>query len=738
MSIPPEQATPLELFRQELEDQVVILNQALLDLEADPANADGFDRLMRAAHSVKGAARIVGLHDLVALAHAFEDTLVAVRDGRLPLSQALLSSLFAIVDWLETIHACAAAELPAWLDSQRAFLEGLAQALMAGSTATASPLVQAEVSVAPAPPGEPVQATPAPERVVRVDADQLNRIMALAGEALVEAKWLQPFADSLAQLKDRQNEMVALVEQLHQQLSEPGSRGGRDLIEQVRAKERDCQQLLVDRLGELELFARRSNNVAYRLYREVIGSNMRPFNDGLAGFPRMVRDISRSLGKQVRLEVIGKGTLVDRDILKRLESPLTHILRNAIDHGVETPEVRLAAGKSAEATLRIEAMHRGGMLAIHVADDGRGVDLAAVRRKLVQRQLMEAEAVARLNEADLLNALMLPGFSTAGTVTELSGRGVGLDVVRSMVQEVGGSVRLSSSVGAGTSIHFQLPLTLSVVRTLLVEIAGEPYAFPLARLDQIVAIDLSAIHGVEGRDTFNLDDRTIGLVAAREVMALPPLERLPDPVPLVVISDHSNVYGVMVDRFLGEQDLVVRPLDNRLGRVPNISAAALMGDGLPILIVDVPELVRSIDARLMQGDLRSLAAAPPVTSSRQRVLVVDDSATVRQSLGRCLSGAGYRVEQAADGREAWTALQGQEVDLVLTDVEMPVMDGLELVRLLRQEPRLANVPVMIVSSREGEQDRLLGLEAGADYYLDKGSFSDARLLAAVHDLIGPA
>jgi len=737
MSIPPEQATPLELFRQELEDQVLILNQALLDLEADPANADGFDRLMRAAHSVKGAARIVGLHDLVALAHAFEDTLVAVRDGRLPLSQVLLSRLFAIVDWLETIQRCAAAELPAWIDSQRAVLEGLAQALQAGPTAPST--APSSTSAPPLiPPSEPPQATLTPERVVRVDADQLNRIMALAGEALVEAKWLQPFADSLAQLKDRQNEMVALVEQLHQQLSEPGSPGGRDLIDQVRAKERDCQQLLVDRLGELELFARRSNNVAYRLYREVIGSNMRPFSDGLAGFPRMVRDISRSLGKQVRLEVIGKGTLVDRDILKRLESPLTHILRNAIDHGVETPERRLAAGKPAEATLRIEAMHRGGMLAIHVADDGRGVDLAAVRRKLVQGQLMAAEAVARLSEADLLDALMLPGFSTAGSVTELSGRGVGLDVVRSMVQEVGGSVRLSSSAGAGTSIHFQLPLTLSVVRTLLVEIAGEPYAFPLARLDQIVAMDQSAIHGVEGRDTFNLDDRTIGLVAAREVMALPPLERLPDPVPLVVISDHNNVYGVMVDRFLGEQDLVVRPLDNRLGRVPNISAAALMGDGLPILIVDVPELVRSIDARLMHGDLRSLAAAPPATIPRRRVLVVDDSETVRQSLVRCLSGAGYRVEQAADGREAWTALQGQDVDLVLTDVEMPVMDGLELVRLLRQQPRLASLPVMIVSSREGEQDRLLGLEAGADYYLDKGRFSDARLLAAVLDLIGPA
>jgi len=735
MSTPPEQATPLELFRQELEDQVAILNQALLDLEVDPANADGFDRLMRAAHSVKGAARIVGLHDLEALAHAFEDTLVAVRDGRLFLSQALLSRLFTIVDCLETIQGCAPAEMPGWIDSQRPVLEAWARSLMTGSSDDAPVAAPAE---ALAPSGEPTQGPPAPERVVRVDADQLNRIMALAGESLVEAKWLQPFADSLAQLKDRQNEMVALVEQLHQQGSEPGSRDGRDLLEQVRAKERDCQELLVDRLGELELFARRANNVAYRLYREVIGSNMRPFSDGLAGFPRMVRDISRSLGKQVRLEVIGKGTLVDRDILKRLESPLTHILRNAIDHGVETPEARLAAGKPAEATLRIEALHRGGMLAIHVADDGRGVDLAAVRRKLVQRQLMAAEAVARLSEADLLDALMLPGFSTATAVTELSGRGVGLDVVRAMVQEVGGSVRLSSTAGAGTSIHFQLPLTLSVVRTLLVEIAGEPYAFPLARLDQIVAIDQSSIHGVEGRDTFSFDGRTIGLVAAREVMALPPLEKLPDPVPLVVISDHSNVYGVMVDRFLGEQDLVVRPLDSRLGRVANISAAALMGDGLPILIVDVPDLVRSIDARLMRGDLHSLAAVPPAPCSRRRVLVVDDSATVRQSLVRCLIGAGYRVEQAADGREAWTALQGQEFDLVLTDVEMPLMDGLELVRQLRQQPRLASLPVMIVSSREGEQDRLLGLEAGADYYLDKSSFSDARLLAAVHDLIGPA
>jgi len=400
--------------------------------------------------------------------------------------------------------------------------------------------------------------------------------------------------------------------------------------------------------------------------------------------------------------------------------------------------VRPSAGKPAEATLRIEALHRGGMLAIHVSDDGRGVDLEAVRRSLVQRRLMEAEVVERCSEADLLDALMIPGLSTAAAVTELSGRGVGLDVVRAMAQEVGGSVRLSSTAGAGTSLHFQLPLTLSVVRTLLVEIAGEPYAFPLARLDQIVAIDPRAIHGVEGRDTFSLDERTIGLVAAREVMALPPLERLPDPVPVVVISDHSNVYGVMVDRFLGEQDLVVRPLDSRLGRVPNISAAALMGDGQPILIVDVPDLVRSIDARLMEGDRRPLAAVPPVLRHPRRLLVVDDSSTVRESLVRCLTGAGYRVEQAADGREAWSALQGQAFDLVLTDVEMPQMDGLELVRLLRQLPRLNTVPVMILSSREGEQDRLLGLEAGADYYLGKGNASDGRLLAAVHDLIGPA
>jgi two-component system sensor histidine kinase and response regulator WspE len=570
-----------------------------------------------------------------------------------------------------------------------------------------------------------------------VEAENLNRIMALSGEMLVEAKWLQPFADSLSLLKDRQKDLQATIEVLRLQLTEAGQTASLELVEKARSKERECRDTLSERLGELELYALRTTNLSYRLYREVIGSNMRPFSDAIVAFPRMVRDLSTSLGKQVQLEVLGKGTLVDRDILRKLESPLTHILRNAVDHGIELPEERMAAGKPARGTIRVEALHRGGMLSITISDDGRGVRYEQVRRLLVERGLFTVEEAENLSEPDLCQILYQPGFSTSETVTEVSGRGVGLDVVSSMASEVGGTVRFSSIAGEGTSIHFQLPLTLSVVRTLLVEIADEPYAFPLARLDQIVAIDTSDINVMEGRECFMLDGVSIGLISARQVMKFPEASQSPEPIPVVVISDHSKVYGVVVDRYLGEQDLVVRPLDPRLGKVANVSAAALMGDGQPILIVDTVDLVRSIDAVLQNSSLRS-PAAQQVQVSTQRILIADDSPVALDLQARLVQSRGYQVDRAVNGLEAWKAIREGRYQLLVTDVEMPEMDGISLIQALRKEQRFRHLPIIISSSREAEQDRLKGMEAGADYYLVKSNFQDEALLDAIHQLIGPA
>ncbi|MFZ4804469.1 MAG: hybrid sensor histidine kinase/response regulator [Synechococcus lacustris] len=743
MSEPLPEATPLELFRLELEERIGGLNSSLLILEAAPSSQEAFDQFMRSVHSVKGAASIVVLQPLVRVAHALEDYFVGVKSGKFILDSNAVSQAFRCIDLFQDISRLPSDQIREWLSARSPELDQLLQCLedlmpSDGSTPSSPQPLSSATDPSYLRSAEEVLAMPgANERVVRVEADNLNRIMALSGEMLVEAKWLQPFADSLNLLKDRQKDLQVTIESLRLQLSEAGQSSSLELVERARQKEKECRDTLSERLGELELYALRTTNLSYRLYREVIGSNMRPFSDAIVAFPRMVRDLASGLGKQVHLEVVGKGTLVDRDILRKLESPLTHILRNAIDHGIELPALRADQGKSSGGTIRMEALHRGGMLSITIADDGAGVPYDEVRRKLVDAGLFNFDEAQALSEVELCEQLFQPGFSTAKSVSELSGRGVGLDAVSAMANDVGGTVRFSSVPSEGTSIHFQLPLTLSVVRTLLVEIAGEPYAFPLARLDQILSIEVSDISVMEGRECFNLDGVSIGLIWARQVMNFPEANNPSSSIPVVVISDHAKVYGVVVDRYLGEQDLVVRPLDPRLGKVANVSAAALMGDGQPILIVDTVDLVRSIDALLQSSELQSHATIKQLVEGK-RILVVDDSPVALELQARLVLSRGYRVDKAVDGAEAWRLLRENCFDLIVTDVEMPEMDGITLVKTMRLDPKFAQLPIIISSSRGSDSDRLQGLEAGADYYLVKSSFQDDALLDAIHQLIGAA
>ncbi|NEP49956.1 MAG: hybrid sensor histidine kinase/response regulator, partial [Moorea sp. SIO3C2] len=579
----------------------------------------------------------------------------------------------------------------------------------------------------------------AKERVVRVSAENLNSLMGLAGESLVEANWLQPFADSLITLKKHQMELSKILEKLQHALAiSQVNQVGEEYLKVARQKEQECREILGDRMSELELYARRTANLSDRLYREVIASHMRPFADGVQSFPRMIRDIARKLNKQVKLDITGKSTAVDRDILQKLEAPLTHILRNSVDHGIEPPQDRVAIGKPAQGTVRLEAVHRGGMLSITVADDGKGIDPEKLREKIVRKKMITPEMASQLAEHELMEFLFLPGFSTAKQVTEISGRGVGLDIAKSMVQEVGGTLRATSKLGQGTSFHFQLPLTLSVIRTLLVDIYGEPYAFPLARIDKIVMVDKKEISVVENRQYFTLNDENIGLVAAHQVLELDDSYIKSETLPVVIISDQSNRFGLVVDKFLGERDLVVRPLDPRLGKVQDINAAALMGDGSPILIVDVSDLVRSIDNLLNNRQLNQVSGDPDDTDIQQpkRILVVDDSITVRQMERKLLENQGYEVEVAVNGMDGWNAVRTNPYDLVISDIDMPRMNGIELVSHIKSHDKLKSIPVIIISYKDREQDRIQGLEAGANYYLTKSSFHDDSLLNAVIDLIG--
>ena len=747
----------MELFRQEVEAQTIALNQGLIAIEAQPNSTQKLESLMRAAHSIKGAARIVGLDAAVDLSHRMEDCFVAAQNQTITLRAAQIDALFRSVDLIQTLSQTA--DVQQWLSHHQSELESIRSALSFGSEPEPT-IVPDEPAAVPIEPttvldepaivsdepaivsDEPAiipivrsERSPEPEssaprdRAVRISADILNRIVGLAGESMVEAHWLQPFTDSLMHLRSRQLALSKILEELQQSLQQT------DLLEQLRHQERECRNLLSDRIIELGEYIRRTDNLSDRLYREVIRSQMQPFVDGVQGFPRMVRDLAHQLGKQVNLSIIGEQTAVDRDILKKLEVPLTHILRNAVDHGLELPQQRIEAGKPAEGTIVLEAGHRGGMLMITVSDDGKGIDPNQVRQQIIRRSLATPEVAHRMSHSELMEFLFLPGFSLSKKVTELSGRGVGLDIVKAMAQEVSGTVRAMSSPGVGTSFHFQLPLTLSVVRTLLVEIASELYAFPLSRIDRIISLDRDSISIVENQPYFTDNDQNVGLISLHQVFNLPAPASTPESLCVIILSYQSALYGLIVDRALGERELVVRPLDPRLGKVQDISAAALMSDGGLVLIVDVSDLVRSMNLLLEAGRLTPVGEQDS-KPMQKRILVVDDSITVREVERKLLEKQGYQVDVAIDGVDGWNAVHNQAYDLVISDIDMPRMNGIELIQQIKTHPRLRSIPVIVMSYRDRESDRLQGLDAGADYYLTKNSFQDNSLIQAVVDLIG--
>lgn len=775
----------IELFRSETAACTEVLSRGLVELESG-GRAD-LESLMRAAHSIKGAARVVGFDVAVQVAHALEDCLVKAQDGLLALPREAIDVLLAAVDVLAEIGQLLPTDLESWqaqrgagvadlLDRLRHLAQlklsvpnapspsllGLGQQSerLAARFSAAPSEVQIQIkgaghaeggaaaslvpsgslapvaSVAPAAGG----LAPARDRVVRVNAQSINRLMGLAGESLVESRRVQTFSGALGRLRRRQAELATLLEMLERQGGAALDALARSTLEDARTRAAECRTLLGEQLNDLDGYARRVDDLSDRLYREALKSRMRPFGDCAHGFPRMVRDVARQLGKDVRFELSGEATDVDRDVLESLEAPLTHLLRNAVDHGLEAAPGRESAGKPAQGVVRVEARHHAGMLAITVSDDGRGIDPGALRAKIVERGLLAESVVQNLTSVELFEFIFLPGFSTARAVTEISGRGVGLDAVRSMVEAVSGVVRVSSELGRGTSFYLQLPVTRSVMRAVVAEVAGEAYAFPLLRIERILRVAASDVQTLGAVQYFVLEGENVSLVGASQILGFGSEQPKTREICVVVIGDRTRRYGIAVDKFLGEHDLVVRPLDPRLGKVQDIAAAAILVDGAPALILDVDDLMRSIEKLAQTGRIDKLTARADGKQGapRKRVLVVDDSITVREVERQLLVNRGYEVDVAVDGIDGLNSARRQRYDLIVSDIDMPRLNGLELVRAIKQDPKLGATPIIIVSYKDREEDRMRGLDAGANYYLTKSSFHDETLVRAVEELIGSA
>lgn len=760
----PEQmrdASLLELFSLEAEAQTQVLSAGLLALERDPTLADQLESCMRAAHSLKGAARIVGVDAGVSVAHVMEDCLVSAQEGRLLLRPEHIDALLQGTDLLMRIatpdNNPEAADIEAYVTLMARLLDPTAPLVAPAEPVMAERIISELMLEAPVPEVEPpapvVEPPPAPalrktkrttengERVLRVTAERLNSLLDLSSKSLVETQRLKPHLATMQRLKRMQSNSLRALENLNVHLKDHAlSLEAQEALEDARRLLAQSQQLLMEKNAELDEFAWHASQRAQVLYDTALACRMRPFADVLSGQVRMVRDLGRDLGKQVRLEIEGEKTQVDRDVLEKLEAPLTHLLRNAVDHGIELPEQRLLAGKPAEGLIRLRASHQAGLLVLELSDDGNGVDLEKVRRSIVERNLSPAETAAQLSEEELLTFLFLPGFSLRDRVTEVSGRGVGLDAVQHMVRQLRGAVVLEQTAGEGSRFHLEVPLTLSVVRSLVVEVGDEAYAFPLAHIERMCDLEPADIVQVEGRQHFWYEGRHVGLVAASQLLHRPASQNSGQTLKVVVIRERDAIYGVAVERFIGERTLVVLPLDERLGKVQDISAGALLDDGSVVLIVDVEDMLRSVEKLLNTGRLERIArhSNQVVEAARKRILVVDDSLTVRELQRKLLLNRGYDVAVAVDGMDGWNALRSEDFDLLITDIDMPRMDGIELVTLLRRDNRLQSLPVMVVSYKDREEDRRRGLDAGADYYLAKASFHDDALLDAVVELIGGA
>ncbi len=380
------------------------------------------------------------------------------------------------------------------------------------------------------------------------------------------------------------------------------------------------------------------------------------------------------------------------------------------------------------------------MLQVIVSDDGRGIDPEVLREAIVKKKFTAANLAAKMSHAELFEFLFLPRFTLKETVTEISGRGVGLDVVRDMVKKLRGTVAISSQPGKGSRFVLQLPLTLSVARMLLVEIDGEPYAFPLPYITHALKLPKASIRLLEGRQHFEFEGGQIGLITAHQVLGRGKAKPMGDELPVIVVENSGQFYGVVVDRFLGERELVVHSLDPRLGKVKDISAGALMEDGSPLLIIDVEDLVHSIGQLVAGGPLSRIQEIETTAAAerKKRILIVEDSLTVRELERKLLDNAGYEVEVAVNGMDGWNAVRTGHFDLMISDIDMPRMDGIELVKLIRNDPHVKSLPVIVVSFKDREEDRQRGLEAGADYYMVKENFQPEALRDAVRDMIGSA
>lgn len=679
----------LDIFLKEAQEHLDSLQTNLLVLEKEPGNKPLIHELLRNAHTLKGSARMLGFEEISVIGHRMEDFLKEMEDGERPVDTASVDLLLQGTDAISRMTTALAKGVDSPIDLER-FIEAFDQGLSTSEAILETRKPETEVF------GD----------TVRTSVKTLDSLVNLLGELIINKKRFEDKSEELKTIGRTSDGAVAT---------------GR-LMEFQQALEEDVLYL---------------GYIIQELHSEAMALRMLPLRTITEGFIRMVRDLSKTQGKEVDFEIRGEHIEVDRLLLESLKPMFLHMLTNAVDHGIELPEERVARGKPAKGTIRLTAHHEGNNVVIEIRDDGAGMDPKKIKETALRRGVIDKDDAEMLKDEEALYLTLRQGFSTSEIVTDISGRGVGMDVVKMNIEKVKGNLILKSEVGSYTEVQLTLPLTLAVIDALMISCSGEQYAIPLSYVQETLKIRSSDIATVVGKEVLSVRNVTVPLFSLSQILGLEENgTNISDgKLSAVILKQRDQIIACIIDKTHGTSEIVVKSLGGQLRKVRHTSGATIMGDGNPALILDVPDIFSTAEGVSSKGLRKSLQESQTVVS-RGNILVVDDSITTRTMEKSILIANRYEVTIAVSAEDALEKVINARFDLVISDVEMPGLNGFELTARLRSMDEYRNTPVIIVSSLSKDEHKRKAIEAGAQAYIVKGAFEQGTLLNTVETLIG--
>lgn len=743
-------------FKIACEEHLQKLDAGLLYLEKNPNDPKKIEEMLREAHSIKGDAGMLGIPDISTLAHQLENILNSVTKGEISISPSICDQMLQGLETIRQLVSEAVTGIPSNIQP--------AQIYRPTTPPTPHPIEDTITNESrdgyPTTAAMPVLLTPfiQPEKTthqhpntdnyriesIRVETRNLDALMTLGGELTVTKIRVAHRLSDLENIVNLCEEWSRDVFINRFTLDEIQRTATSNSLRQIQ----NLHQSYEEHLEKLGLLVENLKNYLYEdstrldfisseLEEGIRTLRLLPLSTIFNLFPRLVRDLSRQQEKQVELIIEGGETRADKRILEEMKDPLTHIIRNAIDHGIELPAHRIAAGKSPVATIRLHGYQTANHIILEIYDDGRGLDIEAIKRTALKRGVCREEELASLTEEQIQSLIFSPGFSTRTFVTEVSGRGVGLDVVRTNVERLKGSIHVESKPGQGCIIRLKLSTTLATAHVLLVAVNNIPYAIPVEFVEMARLLPIDDIFTIEGRDTIIIDNQPVSIARLSDLLELPSSAEISlftnnQSVSCIILKIGQERLGLIVDALLDEQDVVLKSQSQLLQRVRNVSGTTILGTGEVCVVLNPQDLIKSVQR---QSRTIILAPAPDIAKRKQVILLVEDSIATRTQEKRILESAGYEVITAVDGLDGYTKLKEGSFDAVVSDIQMPHLDGLELTEKIRQHKEYSELPIILVTSLASDEDKRRGASAGASAYITKNAFNQEVLIETLKRLI---